>query len=128
MRNVQRMEGIDRGLASEINFAITKFRELPEEQRRSLAREILDNPTDSEPFAKAGIKVYELLLDADSDEVTRYMNDVHCDGDQIFDFYMIAGSHSVKAARLTHFFREHLIVTDDECNVPEMETGETASA
>jgi len=128
MDNVPRMDGIDRGLASEINFAITKFRELPEEKRRTLAEAILSNPTNSQAFANAGIEIYNLLLDGNPDEITKYMNDVHCGGDQIFDFYMIVGSHSFKAARLTHFFREHLIVTDDGCNVPEMETGETASA
>jgi hypothetical protein len=110
--------GINLGLAAEINFIIKKFLELPKEKKRELAETILNEDPEGQSYANAGCEIFQLLLDADNNELTVFMNKQLCGGKPVFSGHLVVGNFGTKAGIMTAYFRDHLEMDDETCDIP----------
>ncbi len=73
-------------LRAEIAFAVTKFTQLAEKERERILGKL--RSSDKEVRTQAAKELGDLLCHADSDELTRFINDKLAGGQQVFDAYL----------------------------------------
>ena len=119
MHEVTTQKGIGRGLAAEINFGISKFRQLPLGKRQELARLVIEEDTKGEGYARAGYEIWQLVVAAEHQEdLTEYMNDILYEGESVLSMYVVFSGYPLRAYLMTKYFREHLVLTETDCDLP----------
>ena len=113
-------EGINFGLAAEINLAVILFHELPEEEQSRLAAALKEEPQNSEPYADAGIEVFMAIMES-SERLTTHMNNIFFGKDGVFHLYVVMPDDLAgKTERCARYFRDNLNGTEiGEIQLPE---------
>lgn len=131
MTHIQTLpDGIDLGLAHEINFIIGKFKGLPDARQRELVTILQTGAIDGEEFIEAAVEVFGLISTEDWTEITAYMNEKMCGGELILNGYIIFPIHrAAKARRCALYFRENVTLDDGGIwTIPEIQVPEKTAS
>ena len=106
-------------LRTEIAFALTKFKQLPEQEQERLLGELRSD--DKGRRTKVAKVLGDLLCQADSEELTRFINDKVAGGQKVFYGYLpyvTADDYNSKCWMVGTYFYQHLPKSGTEIPMP----------
>jgi len=105
----------------EINFTISKFRELPMEDQVRLANLIRESPENSTNYIDAGCEVFDLASEAPIMELTEFVKNNSPEMGFVTLYIILPKDCPAKARITTKYFRENLSPEKDSVEIPEIE-------